>query len=69
MATEFEVSDMDVVRAALFDALASGLVLSDVCEAARHADCVDCFMEAVSLIGIGGIDPSDWHVIFVNGQN
>lgn len=56
---------MDVVRAALFDALASGLVLSDVCEAARHADCVDCFMEAVSLIGIGGIDPSDWQVVGV----
>ena len=29
MAIEFEVSDMDVVRAALFDALASGLDLSD----------------------------------------
>ena len=56
---------MDVVRAALFDALASGLDLSDVCEAARHADCVDCFMEAVSLIGIGGIDPSDWQVVGV----
>jgi hypothetical protein len=30
---------------------------------------VDCFMEAVSLIGIGGIDPSDWQVVWVNGQN
>ena len=65
MAIEFEVSDMDVVRAALFDALASGLDLSDVCEAVKHADCVDCFMEAVSLIGIGGIDPSDWQVVGV----
>ena len=65
MAIEFEVSNMDVVRAALFDALASGLDLSDVCEAAKHADCVDCFMEAVSLIGIGGIDPSDCQVVGV----
>ena len=65
MAIEFDVSDMDVVRSALFDALASGLDLSDVCEAARHADCVDGFMEAVSLIGIGGIDQSDWQVVWV----
>lgn len=65
MAIEFEVSGMDVVRAALFDALASGLDLSDVCEDARYADCADCFMEAVSLIGIGGIDPSDWQVVWV----
>ena len=47
-----KVSDMDVVRAALFDALASGLDLSDVCEAANTLDCVDCFMEAVSSSGL-----------------
>lgn len=62
-----ELTDMQVVCAALFDALHSGLTLADVCEASRHADCVDCFDEAISLLGIGAIDTERYAFVIYTG--
>lgn len=60
-----DVTDADVWRSALFNALASGITLEEVCELARHADCADCFDDAVALYTIGAIDPKDYRFEWV----
>lgn len=44
------VTDMDIVRATLADAIASGLTLQDVLDAAAHADCLMCWDDAVETL-------------------
>ena len=53
---DVEITEMELVAAILFDALASGLTLYDVCEAARHSDCLWCLSDAVDMLGIGAIE-------------
>jgi hypothetical protein len=60
-----ELSPLDFVVGILANAAASGLDLHDVLRAAEHADCFACWDEAVSLLGIGAIDPDDYLVVVV----
>ena len=55
-----DLSDMDIVRAVLADALASGLTLQDALDAATHADCLLCWDDAVGMLGIGAIDTTQF---------
>lgn len=53
---EIEITSMELVKAILFDAEASGLTVHDLCEAARHSECLWHFADAVSMLGIGAIE-------------
>lgn len=59
-----ELTDMDIFRSILADARASGLDIDDLIEAAKHADCIMCFDDAVGMLGIGAIDPAEFRFEF-----
>ena len=52
----FIIDQMDMLRSALFNALASGLTLEDVCRASEHAADIEDMDDAISILGIGAID-------------
>ena len=59
-----EPSEMDYVIAVLADEKASGLDLDDVLAMALNAHCLGCWCDAVSLLGIGAIDPGEYSFEF-----
>jgi hypothetical protein len=59
-----EPSEMDYVLAVLADARASGLTIDDLIAAAEHAHCLGCWDAAVSMLGIGAIDTSEYRFEF-----
>lgn len=63
---QIQITPMELVRSILFDAEASGLTLSDVCEAARHSDCLWCMDDAVAMLGIGAINPGEFTFIEID---
>ena len=63
-----EPSDVEYVLAMLLDAQASGLTLDDVIKVGMEADCLGCWMDAVSMLGIGAIDPGDYLVVYVTKE-
>jgi len=46
-----DLTEMDYVRAALYNARASNLSLTDVIRAAEHAESVMAFDDAVNILG------------------
>ena len=64
-----DITDMDFVRAILADAKASGLTLDDVLEASVHAHCMGCWDNAVSMLGIGAIDPGKFTFVLTYKDN
>ena len=47
-----QISPMDHVRSALYNAAASGLTFADLVEAAIHADTTEDFDQAVNMLGL-----------------
>ena len=50
------LTSMDYIRAALFNAGASGLTFTDLIEAAIHAKTPEDFDKAVNLLGLAHLD-------------
>jgi hypothetical protein len=53
------IRPMDYVRAALYNAAASGLTFADIVEAAVHADTPQDFDNAVNMLGLATSTETD----------
>ena len=56
------ISPMDHVRAALYNAAASGLTFADVVEASLHAHTTEDFDRAVNILGLATQEPANEQV-------
>jgi len=54
-----DLTPMDYVRAAIYNAAASGLTFADFAEAASHADTPKAFDAAINLLGLGTPEPDE----------
>ena len=64
---EIEITDMDYVRAAIANALAEGLSITDVWKAAEMAEAAEDFDDAVNLLVSAGAG-SGVKMVWVNNE-
>ena len=64
---EIEITDMDYVRAAIANALAEGLSITDVWKAAEMAETAEDFDDAVNLLVSAGAG-SGVKMVWVNNE-